>query len=117
MANRGATPNAHDQFRHAWHADTSLVVLEGGQRYWLPAIYAATGDPFAFVKRKESRFATHSLEVRLNEMAERDGIERIRHLGHLFLPYSWIISVNPEAKPYCEPAVRRFLMQGHEQAA
>jgi hypothetical protein len=28
--------------------------LESGSRYWLPAIYAAPGDPIAFVKRKGS---------------------------------------------------------------
>jgi hypothetical protein len=93
------------------------IGLEGGQRYWLPAIFATPGDPILYVKRKGSRFATHSVEVRLNEMAERDGIERIRNLGHLFLPYSWIVSVNPEAKPYCQAAINRFQMHGQEQVA
>jgi hypothetical protein len=91
--------------------------IESGQRYWPPGIFANVGDPIAFVKRKGSRFATHSVEVRLNEMAARDGIERIRHLGHLFLPASWILSVNPESRPYVEQAVRRFQMREPVQVA
>jgi hypothetical protein len=93
------------------------IGLEGGQRYWLPAIFATPGNPILFVKRKGSRFASHSLEVKLNEMAEADGIERVRHLGHLFLPATWILSVNPESGPYCEQAVRRFQMHEPVQVA
>jgi hypothetical protein len=50
-------------------------------------------------------------------MAEVDGIERIRHLGHLFLPYSWIVAANPEAMPFCVAAINRFQVHGQEQVA
>jgi hypothetical protein len=91
--------------------------IESGGRYWLPAIFANVGDPIAFVKRKGSRFASAAVEARLNEMAMRDGVEIITHLGHLFLPYSWIISVNPEAKPYCVATINRFQMREPAQVA
>lgn len=90
--------------------------IESGQRYWLPGIFAAPGNPVLFVKRKSSHFATRSIELRLADMAERDGIERIRHLNHLFLPYSWIVSVKSEAREFCGAAVRRFQMHGQQIA-
>jgi hypothetical protein len=83
----------------------------------LPAIYAAPGDPIAFVKRKGSRFASHAIELKLHEMAVQDGIECVEHFGHLFLPYSCIVSVNPESKPYCLATINRFQMREPAQVA
>lgn len=82
--------------------------LETGDRYWLPGIFATPGNPVLFVKRKSSYFAVHSVEAEVADMARGDGIECIYHLGHVFLPYGWIVSVNPEAKPYCVAVINRY---------
>jgi hypothetical protein len=44
-------------------------------------------------------------------MAVQDGIECVEHFGHLFLPASWILSVNPESRQFCQAAIQRFQMQ------
>jgi hypothetical protein len=92
------------------------VGTESGGRFWLPAIFGVPGNPCEFVKRQSSYFASRSIERNLARMAETDGIERLIHMGHLFLPMSWIISVNPEARPFCHQAVR-MLQQHQEQVA
>jgi hypothetical protein len=93
------------------------VGLEGNQRYWLPAVAAGPCHPVLLVKRKGSRFASHALELKLHEMAVQDGIECVEHLGHLFLPMSWILSVNPDAREFCHAAIRLFQSREPMQVA
>lgn len=86
------------------------VGLESGQRFWFPAVVANPGDPIRFVKRKSSYFAVRLVEIQICDMAMSDGVQVIEHLGHAFLPVNWILSVNPDAKEFCQAAVSRFQM-------